>query len=138
MMDMHQPNMKAAARRTPRSVPVTHPAPSSEKARLADVSVPEQYEQLLAKLARAERELAEAGAAGRSKHLEEASGIVFDLLYALDFRRGGELVPRLAALYGYIGNELLNVGRTGDRAQLAHLRDMIATLRQSWFDTEAV
>lgn len=101
----------------------------------ADPTIPQQYEQLLARLARAEGEL-EAGQSGRSTHLEEASGIVFDLLYALDFKKGGELVPRLAALYGYIGNELLNVGRTGDREQLAHLRDMIATLRQSWFEGE--
>ena len=105
-------------------------------ARQPDTTIPDQYEQLLAKLARAEREL-EAGQGGRSTHLEDASGIVFDLLYALDFKQGGELVPRLAALYGYIGNELLNVGRTGDREQLAHLRDMITTLRQSWSDTEA-
>jgi len=91
-----------------------------------------QYELLLRKLALAEHELEAGALEGRSGHLEEASGIVFDLLYSLDFKSGGELVPRLAALYGYIGNELLNVGRTGDRAQLAHLRDMIATLRQSW------
>ncbi|HXT19053.1 MAG TPA: flagellar protein FliS [Gemmatimonadaceae bacterium] len=95
-------------------------------------SVPEQYELLLAKLAKAERELEDPESAGRSRHLEEASGIVFDLLYTLDFRHGGELVPRLAALYGYIANELLNVGRTGDRTQLVHLRDMISTLMQSW------
>jgi flagellin-specific chaperone FliS len=101
-----------------------------------DLSIPEQYEQLLAKLSKAEREL-QAGSTGRSTHLEDASGIVFDLLYALDFKKGGELVPRLAALYGYIGNELLNVGRTGDLQQLAHLRDMITTLRQSWYDSEA-
>ena len=101
-----------------------------------DTTIPRQYEQLLSKLTRADREL-EAGQGGRSMHLEEASGIVFDLLYALDFKKGGELVPRLAALYGYIGNELLNVGRTGDREQLAHLRDMITTLRQSWFDSDA-
>jgi flagellar biosynthetic protein FliS len=94
--------------------------------------IPERYELLLSKLARAERELENGDTVGRSGHLEEASGIVFDLLYALDFRHGGELVPRLAALYGYIGNELLNVGRTGDRAQLANLRDMITTLKQSW------
>ena len=100
---------------------------------MIDPSVPEQYELLLSKLARAERELESSDVAGRSGHLEDASGIVFDLLYSLDFKSGGELVPRLAALYGYIGNELLNVGRTGDRAQLAHLRDMITTLRQSWY-----
>jgi flagellin-specific chaperone FliS len=112
------------------------PASPDAGAFSSDPSIPEQYEQLLAKLARAEREL-DAGEGGRSTHIEEASGIVFDLLYALDFKKGGELVPRLAALYGYIGNELLNVGRTGDREQLANLRDMITTLRQSWYDSEA-
>jgi flagellar secretion chaperone FliS len=98
----------------------------------AEPRVPSQYERLLSTLARAERELAVEDSAGRGTALEEASGIVFELLYALDFRKGGELAPRLAALYGYIGNELLNVGRTGDRVQLAHLRDMITTLRQAW------
>jgi len=125
---------------TPIAAPVSRPVPSAQSAAepaLADMTVPQQYELLLAKLARAEGELEGGAGAGRSGSLEEASGIVFDLLYALDFRRGGELVPRLAALYGYIGNELLNVGRTGDRVQLAHLRDMITTLKQSWIDGEA-
>jgi flagellin-specific chaperone FliS len=97
-----------------------------------DSGIPDQYELLLRKLALAERDLEAGDRGGRSGYLEEASGIVFDLLYSLDFKNGGELVPRLAALYGYIGNELLNVGRTGDKVQLRHLRDMIATLRQSW------
>jgi len=95
-------------------------------------AIPDQYDLLLHKLTLAERELEAGDSGGRSGHLEEASGIVFDLLCSLDFKHGGELVPRLAALYGYIGNELLNVGRTGDRVQLSHLRDMIATLKQSW------
>lgn len=103
---------------------------------VAELSIPEQYELLLGKLARAEREIEEGDSMGRSGHLEEASGIVFDLLYSLDFKNGGELVPRLAALYGYIANELLNVGRTGDRVKLAHLRDMITTLRQSWYGNQ--
>ena len=97
-----------------------------------DRTVPAQYDLLLAKLSLAEAELETNGLGGRGAHLEEASGIVFDLLYSLDFKNGGELVPRLAALYGYIGNELLSVGRTGDRVQMGHLRDMIETLRQSW------
>jgi flagellin-specific chaperone FliS len=94
--------------------------------------IPDQYDLLLHKLTLAERELEAGNTSGRSGHLEEASGLVFDLLYSLDFKHGGELVPRLAALYGYIGNELLNVGKTGDLGQLAHLKDMIATLKQSW------
>lgn len=98
--------------------------------------IPERYDRLLAALARAEKELGLDDGARRSAALEEASSLVFDLLYALDFRQGGEMVPRLAALYGYIGNELLNIGRTGDKLQLAHLRDMIATLRRSWGGTD--
>ena len=128
---MVEPNAESTTARPPR--PLT-PVDSTDAAALADGSIPEQYEHLLATLARAERELEAGNSVGRSGYLEEASGIVFDLLYALDFRKGGELVPRLAALYGYIGNQLLNVGRTGDRVQLAHLRDMITTLRQSWYE----
>ena len=123
------------------SVPSLRADPSAEQtveAFLSDGSIPDQYDQLLDQLAGAEQELETGSSAGRSRHLEEASGIVFDLLYALDFRRGGELVPRLAALYGYIGNQLLNIGRTGDRAQLAHLRDMIATLKRSWYSGDGV
>jgi flagellar biosynthetic protein FliS len=97
-----------------------------------DLTIPQQYELLLGKLASAEQDLKTDDVCSRSSHLEEASSIVFELLYSLDFKTGGELVPRLAALYGYIANELLNVGRTRDRVQLAHLRDMIMTLKQSW------
>lgn len=124
--DRRQP---IAAGETPTSTPTGLP--------VVDPSIPERYERLLSKLSRAERELESSDVGGRSGHLEDASGIVFDLLYGLDYKNGGELVPRLAALYGYIGNELLNVGRTGDRAQLAHLRDMITTLRQSWYGGSA-
>ena len=107
--------------------------PQTTPGTVVEQNIPERYELLLAKLARAEVDFASDEAGGRSTHLEEASGIVFDLLYSLDFRHGGELVPRLAALYGYIANQLLVVGKSRDRVQLAHLRDMITTLRQSWY-----
>jgi len=99
---------------------------------VARPSIPEQYELLLAKLARAERDFDSDEMTGRSPQLEEASGIVFDLLYSLDFRAGGELVPRLAAVYGYLANQILVVSKSKDKTQLAVLRDMITTLRQSW------
>jgi flagellin-specific chaperone FliS len=113
-------------------------AEQSVEAFPSDASIPERYDQLLNHLASAERELEVGGSARLSRHLEEASGIVFDLRYALDFRRGDELVARLAALYGYIANQLLNIGRSRDRAQLAHFRDMIATLKQLCYGGEGV
>jgi len=110
----------------------SRPRASGPIAVLDDQVVPDHYELLLDKLSDADRELERnADAALHGGSLEEASSIVFELLYSLDFKRGGELVPRLAALYGYIGNELLNVARSGDRAQLTHIRDMIRTLRQA-------
>jgi flagellin-specific chaperone FliS len=126
---MTQPHIQ---RTSADSLSPRHSGPSGRITAVFDSSIPDQYDLLLRKLGLAEKELEQGGNGGRSGHLEEASGIVFDLLYSLDFKHGGELVPRLAALYGYIGNELLNVGRTGDRAQLGHLRDMITTLKQSW------
>jgi flagellin-specific chaperone FliS len=111
--------------------------PPVGETRAADTSIPERYTQLLTKIAHADRALETGDGGSRGESLGEASGLVFDLLYALDFRRGGETVPRLAAIYGYIGNELLSVARTGDRQKLAHLRDMVATLRRSWYDSEA-
>ena len=119
---------KAGAKLSPEARPVG-------KAHAADAKVSERYAQLLGTFALADQALETGDDAGRSETLAEASGIVFDLLYSLDFRRGGETVPRLAAIYGYIGNELLSVGRTGDRQHLSQLRDMIATLRNSWQDS---
>lgn len=99
--------------------------------------IPERYERLLAKLADADRDLEHHDVPGRSSHLEEASGIVFDLLYSLDYRQGGEMVPRLAALYGYIASQLLLIGKSRNRTDLTHLRDMIKSLKQSWYGNAA-
>jgi flagellin-specific chaperone FliS len=108
------------------------PAADGNRSRELMASIPDRYERLIATLAIAERELVTVDEAGRTACLEEASAIVFDLLYSLDFKHGGETVPRLAALYGYVAKELLAIGKSGDREKLAQLRDMITTLMQSW------
>jgi flagellin-specific chaperone FliS len=41
--------------------------------------------------------------------LVDASNLVLELLRDLDFKRGGDVAPRLASLYGYVAGELLNV-----------------------------
>ncbi len=41
--------------------------------------------------------------------LVDASNMVLELLGELDFKRGGDVAPRLANLYGYVAGELLNV-----------------------------
>jgi flagellin-specific chaperone FliS len=39
----------------------------------------------------------------------DASNLVLELIRELDFKRGGDVAPRLASLYGYVAGELLNV-----------------------------
>jgi flagellar protein FliS len=113
----------------------------SELEAISDASaaqrIPDRYDQLLSKLAEADRDLELRDVPGRSGHLEEASGMIFDLLYSLDFRQGGELVPRLAALYGYLASQLLLIGKTRNRADLTHVSDMIRSLKQSWYGNAA-
>lgn len=41
--------------------------------------------------------------------LVDASTTVLELLRDLDFKRGGDVAPRLASLYGYVAGELLAV-----------------------------
>jgi hypothetical protein len=41
--------------------------------------------------------------------LVNASNLVLEALRDLDFKRGGDVAPRLANLYGYVAGELLNV-----------------------------
>jgi len=41
--------------------------------------------------------------------LVDASNLVLELIGELDFKRGGDVAPRLASLYGYVAGELLNV-----------------------------
>lgn len=98
---------------------------------------PERYEKLLAKLAEAAPELDRLDGPNQNSHLEEASAIIFDLLYSLDFRQGGELVPRLAALYGYIASQLLLIGKTRSRTDLEHIGDIVRSLKESWYGNAA-
>jgi flagellar biosynthetic protein FliS len=88
-----------------------------------------RYDRLLAALERAPAGWDALSGAGRSAALSEAANIVFDLLYTLDYERGGELVPRLAGVYAYIADELLTIGRTHDVSRLEDLRKVVAMLR---------
>lgn len=42
-------------------------------------------------------------------YLVDASNTVLEALRDLDFKRGGDVAPRLASLYGYVAGELLTV-----------------------------
>jgi flagellar secretion chaperone FliS len=68
----------------------------------------------------------------KTYHLERALSILFELLATLDFERGGEVAPRLAALYSYFTSEIIGIGRSLDVELLRRITGMIAGLHESW------
>ena len=118
----------------PESVPrdLATPAPAR-----SGQLVPELYAALESSLGLIDSAIAWGDADGKTQALEAAMAIVFDLIASVDFERGGELAPRLAALYGFFSSELLFIARFDGREQLRALQDMLSVLRGTWFDTAA-
>jgi flagellar secretion chaperone FliS len=94
--------------------------------------VPLLYAHLLRHLEAAVEHIAHPDAERRTHHLEQALAILFELLATLDFERGGEVAPRLAALYSYFASEIIGVGRSLDLELLQRIIGMIAGLHESW------
>jgi flagellar protein FliS len=94
--------------------------------------VPLLYEHLVASLRRASVQIETGDLEGKAASLEKASAIVLELRGSLDFENGGEIAPRLAALYSYFASEIISVGRTLDTAHLARLIDMASSLHETW------
>lgn len=94
--------------------------------------VPLMFEHLLSSLRRADVQIASGDLEGKAVSLERANSIVLELISSLDFGRGGEIAPRLSALYAFFAGEILSIGRSLDREQLGRLIEMIAGLHQAW------
>jgi flagellar protein FliS len=101
---------------------------------LASSVVPSLYSRLARSLQLADDAFAAGDVIKRGRELELSSSLVFELLATLNFRDGGELTPRLAALYSYFASEILNIGRTNNRATLSALIDMVGVLGRKWQD----
>lgn len=94
--------------------------------------VPLLYERLLFHL-RAAADCIDAGDLdGKSTHLERALAILFELIGGLDFRRGGEIAPRLSALYSWFTTQLVEIGATLDTELLARIATMVEELHAAW------
>jgi flagellar protein FliS len=90
------------------------------------------YEGLLKRLRQAGKQIAAGDIEGKSQSLQKASAIVYELLSSLDFEAGGELASRLAGLYGYFAQEIMEIGRDQDVDRLEALTEMIASLYEAW------
>jgi flagellar protein FliS len=112
----------------------SHSQPRTTSASLTSQLVPDLYSALAAALLVADTAIVEKDPAGKARGLEAATAVVFELVASVDFERGGELAPRLAALYSYFSSELLYIGRSDDRQQIRGLLDMIGVLTGTWHD----
>lgn len=90
------------------------------------------YEGLLKRLRQAGKQIGAGDLEGKGESLQKASAIVYELLGSLDFEAGGELASRLAGLYGYFAQEIMEIGRTLDPERLDALIEMIASLHEAW------
>ncbi|MDB4917304.1 MAG: Flagellar protein FliS [Gemmatimonadetes bacterium] len=97
-----------------------------------DLTVPAMYERLIGALRRAADACSAKEAVTLKSEMEAASTTVFELLGTLNFRDGGELTPRLAALYGYFASEILILGHSADRESLDRLIEMVDVLNGQW------
>jgi flagellar secretion chaperone FliS len=94
--------------------------------------VPVLYARLLHHLRGALTAIQEGEAAARSYHLERALTIILELMATLDLERGGEVAPRLIALYSYFAGEIVALGRSLDTELLRRIIEMIGGLHESW------
>lgn len=80
----------------------------------------------------ARHHLAEGRIAERSREINKACEIVIELATALDHERGGEISQRLALLYDYMQQRLLEANMQQSDAPLTDVLGLLSTLSEAW------
>jgi flagellar protein FliS len=90
------------------------------------------YDRLALDLARAAEALDAGDRARAHPQLLHAQDIVTELSSSLDHSVGWDGSKGLAALYAWLGTELVNVNVFGDPARLRACQSVVEPLRESW------
>ena len=91
------------------------------------------YDGALAAIARAERALQPDGDLEMAhRELTRAQDIVTELLMALDYERGGDIAPSLAAVYEFCLDRLTTANVGKDPTLLPDVARSLADLREAW------
>jgi len=93
------------------------------------------YEAAIAAVRSARERLAAGEIAARSHSISKACEILIELSAALDHSRGGEISSRLAALYHYMLNRLMDANLQQADAPLAEVLGLLTTLAEAWEQT---
>ena len=70
--------------------------------------------------------------AGKAQLLNKAIEIIGGLRSFLDFEKGGDLAPRLAALYDYMERTLLEGSARNDMAKLDEVIELLRSIKEGW------
>jgi flagellar protein FliS len=90
------------------------------------------YQACIESVRNARSHLAEKRIMERSRAINRACEITFELSAALDHERGGEISQRLAALYDYMRRQLIEANLKQADAPLAEVLGLLTTLGEAW------
>jgi flagellar protein FliS len=93
------------------------------------------YQAAIAAVREARERLTGGEIAARSRAISKACEIIIELNAALDHSRGGAISSRLAALYQYMLNRLLDANLQQADAPLAEVLGLLTTLAEAWEQT---
>jgi flagellar secretion chaperone FliS len=90
------------------------------------------YQSAMEAIRDARRHLANQEILERARAISRASEILLELMESLDFERGGDISPQLAALYDYMLRRLTEANLKQSDAPLADVLALLATLLEAW------
>jgi len=83
-------------------------------------------------VAAARKHLAAGEIRQRSRQITKSWEILYELSRSLDQQRGGEIGRRLAGLYAYMQNRLLEANSKQTDGPLAEVESLLGTLGEAW------
>ncbi len=90
------------------------------------------YERLLADLRGAAIAIRSNDIERKSRRIQRATDVLFELMASLDHAQGGEISQRLAALYSYMISRVGEASRNLDAAALDEVGGYVDSLLQAW------
>lgn len=90
------------------------------------------YERLLADLRGAARAIRSGDIEAKAERVQRATDVLFELLTTLDREAGGEVVERLAALYGYMITRVGEASRRLDAEAFEEVAGHVEPLLTAW------
>ena len=90
------------------------------------------YQAAMEAVKEARRHLANQQILERARAISRASEIILELNASLDFERGGQIAPQLAALYDFMLRRLTDANLRQSDAPLAEVLGLLQTVAEGW------